>query len=104
MKTVIKNSAQVLCLPLALTPRFSEVDQPLRRLASCFNSFPRRPTQSEYIRSNPTNFFTSQPTHSAERGHSCPQQGSSPRSESLCPVRVGPVKKSARKSYLFNFI
>jgi len=40
MKTVIKNSAQDLCLPLSLTPRFSEVDQPQRRLSSCFNSFP----------------------------------------------------------------
>jgi len=64
MKTVIKNSAQAPCPPLSLTRRFSprmlsgqrEVDQPPRRLSSCFNSFPGHPTESEHIRLNPTNF------------------------------------------------
>jgi hypothetical protein len=40
MKTVIKNSAHDPCLPVSLTPCLSEVDQPKRRLSSCFNSFP----------------------------------------------------------------
>jgi len=70
MKTVIKNSAQVPCLALSLTPRFSEVDQPKRRLSSCFNSFPGHPTESEYIRPNPSNFFSGLPPEalSAKQG------------------------------------
>jgi hypothetical protein len=64
MKTVIKNSAQALCLRLSLTPRFSEVEQPQRPPRSCFNSFPGYPTESEYIRPNPSNFLVA-PSHAA---------------------------------------
>jgi len=55
MKTVIKNSAQVPCLPLSLTPRFSEVDQLRRQLSSCFNSLPAtRPNPSTCDQIRPT--------------------------------------------------
>jgi hypothetical protein len=79
MKTVIKNSAQVPCLPLSLTPRFSEVHQSQRLLfplpvrlgegwgegfIGCgegwvrgrLPSLPGHPTKSEHIRPNPSNF------------------------------------------------